>query len=73
MNDAALPADPAAGSDDDRDDELLGTQAGAGDRDAFEILVRRWQDRLYRFALGRLGHRGDAQDALQEAFASAWR
>ncbi|MFK7957989.1 MAG: RNA polymerase sigma factor [Lysobacterales bacterium] len=44
-----------------------------GDQRAFEQLVLRHETALYRFMNARLGHRADAQDVLQEAFASAWR
>lgn len=54
-------------------DQELGRRAGQGDASAFDCLVRRWQDRLYRFLLARLGNRADAQDALQDAFVAAWR
>lgn len=54
-------------------DQELGRRAGQGDAGAFECLVQRWQDRLYRFLLARLGNRADAQDALQDAFVAAWR
>ncbi len=44
-----------------------------GDHRAFEQLVLRHETALYRFMCARLGHPVDAQDVLQEAFASAWR
>lgn len=40
---------------------------------AFEQLVLRDQDRLYRFLLARTDNRSDADDALQEAFVAAFR
>lgn len=45
----------------------------AGDRSAFETLVRAHQDRVYRLALGLLGSREDAHDATQEVFLRAYR
>lgn len=47
--------------------------AGGGDAQAFEQLVLRHQDRLLTFLTARLGRRADAQDAIQSAFAAAWR
>ena len=48
-------------------------QARAGDRAAFEALVRLKVDAVYGTALAILGHEADAQDAVQEAFVAAWR
>jgi DNA-directed RNA polymerase specialized sigma24 family protein len=39
---------------------------------AFEELVLRFQDMAFACAYGRLGDRGLAEDAAQEAFVSAW-
>ena len=46
---------------------------GNGDRDAFEELYRRFTRPVLALALRRLGDRGRAEDALQEAFAAIWR
>ena len=48
-------------------------QARAGDRAAFEALVRLKVDAVYGTALAILGHEAYAQDAVQEAFVAAWR
>ena len=48
-------------------------QARAGDRAAFEALVRLKVDAVYGTALAILGHEADAQDAVQEASVRAWR
>src|SRR4029450_9365174 len=45
----------------------------AGERDAFEELVRRHADRLYAVVLRFLGDRHLAEEATQEAFVRAWR
>ena len=54
--------------DDDRaavtDGELL-QRAGAGDRDAFDVLYERYSRPVFGLALRRLGDRGRAEDALQ--------
>ena len=55
------------------DDSLLVDAARRGDVDAFEVLVRRYQEPVYRVALRMLGSESDAQDAGQEAFIRAWR
>lgn len=54
------------------DEELLARIAG-GDRDAFGDLYGRYARAVLGLALRRLGDRGRAEDAVQEAFASIWR
>jgi RNA polymerase sigma-70 factor, ECF subfamily len=54
------------------DDELIERVAGC-DRDAFEELYRRYTRPVLGLALRRLGDRGRAEDALQDAFAAVWR
>src|SRR5438876_11981302 len=72
---ATLPRAPRAGTmppvEDRRpsDDELL-VQIAGGDRDAFELLYRRYVRPMLGLAFRRLRHRGRAQDAAQEPFTS---
>lgn len=54
------------------DGELIERIAG-GDRDAFDELYRRFARAVLGLALRRLGDRGRAEDAVQEAFAAIWR
>jgi RNA polymerase sigma-70 factor (ECF subfamily) len=54
------------------DGELI-ERIGAGDGAAFEELYRRYARPIFALALRRLGDRGRAEDAVQEAFASVWR
>jgi RNA polymerase sigma-70 factor (ECF subfamily) len=54
------------------DEELL-AQIAEGDSGAFETLYRRYARPLLGLALRRLGDRGRAEDAVQEAFTSVWR
>jgi RNA polymerase sigma-70 factor (ECF subfamily) len=54
------------------DGELL-SRVGSGDRAAFEELYKRYARPVLGLALRRLGDRGRAEDATQEAFASVWR
>ena len=65
---AAAPR-PAA---DCSDGELL-ERIAAGDREAFDVLYRRFVRPIFALALRRLGDRGRAEDATQETFASIWR
>lgn len=54
------------------DGELI-SRVGSGDRNAFEVLYRRYARPVFGLALRRLGDRGRAEDAVQETFASVWR
>ena len=48
-------------------------RVGDGDRDAFDELYRRYSRPVLGLALRRLGDRGRAEDAVQDAFAAIWR
>src|SRR5262245_58820084 len=63
---------PAVAADECTDGELI-TRSADGDRDAFEVLYRRYSRPVFGLALRRLGDRGRAEDAVQETFASIWR
>jgi len=54
-------------------DEQLVRRAQAGDNRAFDELVRRYQDKVYRLCFRILRHEEDAAEALQDAFLSAFR
>jgi RNA polymerase sigma-70 factor, ECF subfamily len=54
------------------DEELL-VRVGERDESAFEILYRRYARPMLALALRRLGDRGRAEEAFQEAFVSVWR
>jgi RNA polymerase sigma-70 factor (ECF subfamily) len=58
---------------DETDSATLVDRAQAGDRGAFAELVRRHQRRAYRTAFHVVGHHGDADDCVQEAFVRAFR
>jgi len=70
----AVPSDPAPQPPDDStpDAELL-ARVGERDREAFELLYGRYVRSVFGLALRRLGDRGHAEDAVQEAFAAIWR
>jgi RNA polymerase sigma-70 factor (ECF subfamily) len=54
-------------------DEDLLARVADGDRDAFGDLYTRYARAVLGLAMRRLGDRGRAEDAAQEAFASVWR
>ena len=54
------------------DGELL-ARVAARDRLAFELLYHRYVRSIFGLALRRLGDRGRAEDAVQEAFTAIWR
>jgi RNA polymerase sigma-70 factor, ECF subfamily len=58
---------------DETDSATLVSRAQAGDRGSFTELVRRHQRRAYRTAFHVVGHHGDADDCVQEAFVRAYR
>jgi RNA polymerase sigma-70 factor, ECF subfamily len=71
-SDSSAEPDPAPPSLDPSDAELL-ARVGERDREAFEILYGRYVRPIFGLALRRLGDRGHAEDAVQEAFAAIWR
>ncbi|MFI6350847.1 RNA polymerase sigma factor [Streptomyces sp. NPDC050560] len=52
---------------------MLAVRAAEGDEEAFAVLVRRHAAALVRLAVRLLGSRAEAEDAVQDAFLSAWR
>ncbi|MDQ6774332.1 MAG: RNA polymerase sigma factor, partial [Candidatus Dormibacteraeota bacterium] len=54
-------------------DTALVERLAGNDVDAFGDLVRRYQHRLFAFALGMTGDAGDAEEVAQDAFLRAHR
>jgi RNA polymerase sigma factor (sigma-70 family) len=55
------------------DDMTLARRVAAGDRVAFDLLMRRNNRRLYRLARATLRDNAEAEEALQEAYLCAYR
>jgi RNA polymerase sigma-70 factor (ECF subfamily) len=56
-----------------RDDSRLIELSVGGDRAAFGVLVRRYQDRLFHTAYRLLGNADDALDVVQDSFLNAYQ
>ena len=54
------------------DEQNIEVRAAGGDRAAFTALMTHTKADLYRFIRRYVGDEGEAQDVLQEAYASAW-
>ncbi|MGH9476019.1 MAG: sigma-70 family RNA polymerase sigma factor [Terriglobales bacterium] len=61
--------EPVAATD---QDWALVRQSCAGDRQAFTVLVARYERRLYRSALAITGNPADAEEVVQESFLRAY-
>jgi len=55
------------------DEGCLIERAQRGSTEAFEVLVRRYRDRVYRVAFRLVGDRYTAEDIAQDALVTAWR
>lgn len=64
---------PAVQTPNLEDDLHLARRIAAGDRLAFELLMRRHNRRLFRLARASLRNDAEAEDALQEAYLAAYR
>jgi RNA polymerase sigma-70 factor, ECF subfamily len=70
LQQAGGEAGAVAAADEDR---RLVDRAKAGDVQAFEALVRRYERWVFTLALRMVGDRGDAEDVAQEVFLKAYR
>lgn len=57
----------------ERSDAALVGLCRDGDADAFNVLVRRYKDRVYNVVYRFVGNREDAEDVAQETFVRAYR
>ena len=61
---------PVPGTD---PDGTLVERIRGGDPSAFEILMHRYEERVFRLAMGMMKNREDALEAVQDAFLSVYR
>ncbi len=54
-------------------DEKLVARALAGSNNAWQKLVKRYERRVYNYALRMVGHPDDAADLMQEVFMGVYR
>lgn len=66
----ALPVGPVEGAS---ADEAIVARVLAGDIDSFELLMRRYNQRLYRIARSIVGEDVEAEDVVQESYLRAYR
>jgi RNA polymerase sigma factor (sigma-70 family) len=66
-------AGPARAPGQVEDDLAIAQRVAGGDRRAFELLMRRYNRRLYRVARAYLSDDAEAKDALQDSYLSAYR
>ena len=57
----------------DSADEKLVSQTLAGDKDAFGLLVHKYQEMVFAYAFQKVRNETDAQDVMQEVFLRAYR
>ena len=69
----AVPVPAEARAEDDPSDAALLSRVAESDRDAFEVLYRRYVRSIFGLALRRLRDRAQAEEVTQEAFAAVWR
>lgn len=55
------------------EDRDLIAKAGRGDVDAFNVLVSRWEKRVFTYLVRLVRHREDALDLAQDTFLKAYR
>jgi RNA polymerase sigma factor (sigma-70 family) len=53
-------------------DEVLVRQVTGGDKQAFELIIRRHNQRLYRAGMSILNNEADVEDAMQSAYINAY-
>ena len=68
-----MTSDPVVPTTTATDDLAIARRVASGDGSAFELLMRRYNRRLYRLARASLRDDAEAKDALQDAYLCAYR
>jgi RNA polymerase sigma-70 factor (ECF subfamily) len=71
IQESVLPG--AVRSQAEQDEAQLVKASQQGDQDAFALLVRRHQRRIFNLSMGLLQDEEDASASTQEAFVAAWQ
>jgi RNA polymerase sigma-70 factor, ECF subfamily len=71
MGDQELPAQGSQGPPQPSDDEVI-ERVRQGDRDSFELVMRRYNQRIYRTVRAILKEEDETIDVMQEAYVSAY-
>lgn len=69
----AAQAAPAGGGPKPLEDTVLVRRAQRGDLDAFDVLIQRYQERIYALIYNMTANHEDANDLAQETFIKAYR
>src|SRR5213078_489605 len=72
MLDDSVPARSPLRAGDALSDEEVVRRVLAGERQLFEVLMRRYNRRLYRVARGIVGDNDEAEDVVQDAYVRAF-
>src|ERR1041384_7012739 len=70
---APLASAPKTPATDSQEEPWLVTQARRGDMEAYDALVRRYQERIYATVYHMTGNHEDANDLAQETFIKAFQ
>lgn len=68
----ALGTTKESGQDESAAERALVERAAQGDRDAYRILVEKYQNRVFSLVLSMVKSREDAEDIVQESFVKAY-
>lgn len=72
-HDASFPSNRLSAPDPNAEDVALVERIQSGDFQAYEELVRRYSDRVYRLAWGFVKNDAEAEEVVQDTFLNAYR
>jgi RNA polymerase sigma-70 factor (ECF subfamily) len=73
MENDAMNAQPVVAASAEISDEEIVRRVVAGERELFELLLRRYNQRIYRAVRAILRNPDDVEDVMQQAYVSAYR